>query len=494
MADFCVRPLTSVESLRRTRKSLGDGTADGRSRIAAPPAERPGRASGTGRRSGSNENAAAGDAAVPSDPRTLTLEAQGVLIPPYDPDVAPFRIPFQRSTSLLHQVRFDPPSLPATEVPIPSRAVWQPRVEMEWDLDEFGPDSTFLGGGEVRFELNGWTVWPIGEGSTLPGPGEARRYESVLPALELLEDDVVSVRIDQRSNVPRLAARVLVTLTLIEPFAGPVTDDDGPPSYDTVVATTGTQVCSDECSAITSGPQAWARWPGTDPVNNVSGGATCFREVTGSGQNVLPGGPFGDAAQHNEEGNVALSGSTNFPKCGMNRSWRTCAVWVNDNFEQTGLRWWVGQAFSAGAATVEYNGPLLGAMGSRTVHLRIGPRDDQRNFWTIRQLEPGWKFIVATLDEFDEFDEDGRRFGQARIWVNGRLELDDRFTYNNDANNMAVTTGNLRLWSGKNTLNVQDASRSNGLGYAEVMTWPITLSRTEVDRLNAAALRLLSGG
>lgn len=474
MADYCVRPLTSVESLRRTRKSLGDGTADGRSRIAAPPADRPDRASGTGRRSSSNENATGG-AGVPSDPRTITVEARGVTLAPAGDGAV---VTWERTTSVPHLVRVPEPSYPSPEVVVPQRGVWQPRIEAEWDIGQFV--GNFRGGGEVQFLVNGWVIWPLGEASARPIGGiQARSFYDTLPALELAEGDRVSVRIVRDGEIQsRVLGRCVFTLSQLEPFAGNIEGDGpvpgpAPPTYEETVSALGPSVCADDCE--TTGPSYWVRFaaaatPGRQILQPNS--SPCFTGASGSAP-VDPNGPFGDAAFRAESGSPIGSFTRQSGNCGP-YSGPTMAAWVRPNGSGGAI---VAHRPGIGSSWVESNSFqwTQGSIGN------IGFRW-YRDTYTVL-TGPGWHFVVVTAAGTTSTP------GTIRVWVDGTERAPIEIANLDPVDGAGGPFGGqtITFLNGIDAFGTPSAP-ATGCGLAEYMVWPTILSDPEIAQVNYAAL------
>lgn len=460
----------SRERERRVRDQLREAfaqTVGGRALLAAPR---------DGRGDGGGTNVPDGLGAA--DPRTITVEASDVTVP-----ADGVTVPWERLTSPRHQVEFDAPSFPDTDLVIPSYAVWQPRVETEWSSDEFGVTSRFLGGGDVELRLNGWAVWPLGDGRTSPRvAGPARAFEATLPALELAEDDRISLSVDHGDTRPRLLSRSLLTLSLLEPLTGT------PPSYDDQVETAGTTGCGGDCR--TTGPQIWVRYKGSDNIEHMGDtgqpgdGGLCFNSMSASESlSTDPDGPFGNAGYRIEDGTSLEQGTGSCPRANVQR---TMAMWFRypATPDNTGVSWLFGHRQSTGSGATEANGPIFIREGGDSNLDTVTFRLDRQNF-KIEGVDDSWHLIVATVE--GSFPDDGH----VKVWLDNVKRWDTPIVWENSEGPSGGNT--LSAWAGRDATG-ESSWRADEVAIAEVASWRDALTETEVGDIFASGIHLVPSG
>ena len=473
----------SRERERRIRDQLREAfsqTVGGRALLAAPRPS-PGEGGGVTVPDGVGGRA---------DPRTITVEAEFVDIEP-----GGTLIPWQRLTSPYHLVRFTEPIYPDPEVRIESDAVWQPRVELEWDPLELAPTVTphsieypFRGGGEVTLKVNGLWAWPLGDGITAPSPaapGIHRTFQQNLPPLRLIENDRVELEIEHDDTETRRLARALLSLTLIEPFEGALGGDpDAPGPVDELNGDPDAEFCG-------NGPNLWVRFrgEGTEPLNMLDDyrdaeGALCAQGASGGAEGTDPNGPYGDASMvlENPDGTFSNSGTFQYQtdaSPGVRSFILRFRIASRPDGSPGGGGWLVAPLGSAGAASGESR--AFGVTGSAAGNPGVSVRVNQINHPVGIAPGPNWHMIGATL--LGDASVDPRLIV---IW-NGVVVHDvmlDPFNFSNP--------GTWRFFRGIDTFGTASgAARYAGL--AEVITWP-TARRLDQAQLLAAMVKLAAEG
>ena len=465
---------STLERLLTSREALGDGTLGGRTKVSTAPI-------GDGRGSAQASRKSDGGAA---DPRTITVEAEFVDIEP-----GGTLIPWQRETSPYHSFRVELPTLPDPEVPWPASAIVSPRVEMEWDHTELEPEVTpsdvtypFRGGGDVTLRVNGLFAWPLGDGLTEPTAREGihRRFESVMPALLLLQGDRVTVELDHGDEEARLLARALLTLTLVEPLdAGEASSAPGETDVD--------ELGGDPDAVCTNGPSLWVRFRGgDDDAENLladyldGDGNLCAPGAVHSGEPfIATDGPYGDAsyAAENPDGQFSNSGSRQYQRNSMtNVATMIARVRVDSHTGSGSNGWLVAPTGASGAASGE--SPAMGLQ-------RRSPSGADVRYRSVNYPVPipadgGYHMIGVTL----EGDSSG---GRIVIYVDGKLTHDEPVDNANPPD-----PGNWRFFRGVDTFggSFQPVRFS---GIAEVAAWPDSRRLTRLE-LGAAMASLAREG
>lgn len=208
------RPTDIIDSLRQTRRSMGDGTLHGRSRVATPkiPGESLDRV-GVVARDGVDLTDPSGPGRGGNTPATVALYATDVSVP----DDLSKSVEWSGSLEGDARANLVPVSLPAAELPLPYAGTWE--IEIRW---VWVPTLWWRGGGSASLLLDGDRVWPdtdAGESSAAtPTPTEdlleASWVVDIYAGTAGAEIQFVPF---QDSGRAQTLARVEMVATLIEP-------------------------------------------------------------------------------------------------------------------------------------------------------------------------------------------------------------------------------------------------------------------------------------
>lgn len=191
------RPIGAIESLRNTRRSLGDGTLAGRSRIATP------RRLGTGRSSSASAvvSAPAAPDTAGGAGETITLRATGLEIPAGGADVTFDEVLGSREG-------FGSLTVPTNYVEVSAAGYYDIHLSFRWE--------DWRGGGAIQSKVNDTTVY---------GPAVDARMQSdsgvgwkgvAAPHRLMNPGNRFEINIDHGDSEPHTLDEVVVTVGLVE--------------------------------------------------------------------------------------------------------------------------------------------------------------------------------------------------------------------------------------------------------------------------------------
>ena len=452
------KPIDSTRGLVQTRRSMGDGTVKGRSRIATPYDPR------RLRRPGSIVQPRRGG----PDPRTITVEATDVEVPPDDWHT----IEWQAATGGRTLYRFPEPDYPAASLEVPSTGVWRARMDLRWDDGEFESvddlaveDGAWTGGGSVRLTGDGPVpLWPGTLDWTEPvGVGLHRRFVDVTGGLLLVRRQPVRLEVRHDSDEPRTLAWAVLSLSQLEPLRR-----SAGLSYD-LDQIGGTEACP--------GPRVWTRMHGEDsdlddPTNIDPD--DCRIPLSGSAPETVEG-PFGDAA-HVPSGEVGQYMSSSDGTLGF----QTMFVWIMLTGPGSGVI--VHADPGAGSAYIESSPPQIRKAGEDGVQFRVGrggaTHEGSPFGVTVTGLPTNEWIMVGQRWTADTRMLDG--------WVNGERVVSEWV----DPDEHSVgSDGRPRLLRSRNAFGEVSQEVTN-LALAECLIWPEVLTDAEVGQVFSQAANL----